>query len=107
MAEQGAFASNQSIINHARNVVISETHIFSPATVNQASFGFNRIFNYITSQGQGTNYSEKLGIPGANLGGNSSGLTSVELSSPYWSLGDRGYSALYFHAPAVTFSTRT
>ncbi|HEX4748367.1 MAG TPA: carboxypeptidase-like regulatory domain-containing protein [Bryobacteraceae bacterium] len=91
-AEQGPFASNQSIINHARNVVISETHIFSPTTVNQLTFGFNRIFDYITSQGNNTYLSQKLGIPGANLGGNSNGLTSVELSSPYWSLGDRGYS---------------
>lgn len=28
-AEQGAFASNQSIGNHARNAAISETHVFS------------------------------------------------------------------------------
>ena len=91
-AEQGPFASNQSIINHARNAVISETRIFTPTTVNQASFGFNRIFDYITSQGNNSYFAAKLGIPGANLGGNSNGLTSVELSSPYWSLGDRGYS---------------
>jgi hypothetical protein len=29
-AEQGPFASNQNIINHARNAAISETHIFRP-----------------------------------------------------------------------------
>jgi Carboxypeptidase regulatory-like domain len=91
-AEQGAFASNQSIINHARNAAISETHIFSPTTVNQFNFGFNRIFDYITSQGTGSCYANTLGIPNADLGGNSCGLTSVELSSPYWSLGDRGYT---------------
>ncbi len=55
-AEQGAFASNQSIANHARNAVISETHVFSPTTVNQISFGFNRIFDYITSQGNASCY---------------------------------------------------
>jgi hypothetical protein len=91
-AEQGAFASNQSIINHARNAAISETHLFSPTTVNQISLGFNRIFDYITSQGTGSCFSAKLGIPGANLGGNSCGLTSVSMSAPYWSLGDRGYT---------------
>jgi hypothetical protein len=91
-AEQGAFASNQSIANHARNAAISETHIFSPTTVNQISGGFNRIFNYITSQGNASCYARTLGIPGANLGGGSCGLTSVELPSPYWSLGDRGYA---------------
>src|SRR5579871_3123992 len=92
-AEQGAFASNQGIINHARNVAMSETHIFSPSTVNQLSGGFNRIFDYITSQGTGSCLAQAFGIPGANLGGGSCGLTSVEMpSGSYWSLGDRGYS---------------
>ncbi|MBV9157746.1 MAG: hypothetical protein JO097_15890, partial [Acidobacteriaceae bacterium] len=91
-AEQGAFASNQGIINHARNAVISETHVFSPSTINQMTAGFNRIFDYITSQGTGSCESSVLGIPGANLGGISCGLTSVSMSAPYWSLGDRGYT---------------
>ncbi len=92
LAEQGAFASNQSIGNHGRNAAISETHIFSPSTMNQISGGFNRIFDYIFSQGNNTCLSRALGIPGANLGGGSCGLTSIELPSPYWSLGDRGYA---------------
>jgi Carboxypeptidase regulatory-like domain len=91
-AEQGPFASNQSIQNHARNAAISETHLFSPTTVNQLNFGFNRIFDYITSQGTGSCYSNIIGIPGANLGGGSCGLTSVELLGSYWSLGDRGFT---------------
>jgi hypothetical protein len=103
-AEQGAFASNQSIANHARNAAISETHIFFPNTVNQMSFGFNRIFDYITSQGNASCYSNVIGIPNANLGGNSCGLTSVELSSPYWSLGDRGYAPFVGGTNVWTFS---
>jgi hypothetical protein len=91
-AEQGAFASNQSIANHARNAAISETHLFSSSTVNQLSFGFNRIFDYITSQGTGSFEGNALGIPNADLGGNSSGLTSVEVLGQYWSLGDRGFT---------------
>src|ERR1700680_3307261 len=104
-AEANAFGSNQGIINHARNVAIGETHVFSPTTVNQASFGYNRIFDYITSQGTGRCESAKLGIPGANLGCSglgsgaactpgaySCGLVSTLLTGGYWSLGDRGYS---------------
>jgi hypothetical protein len=91
-AEQGPFASNQGIINHARNAAISETHIFSPTTVNQFNAGYNRIFDYITSQGSYSCYSEALGIPGANLGGESCGLTSTQLDGGYWSLGDRGFT---------------
>jgi hypothetical protein len=102
-AEQGAFASNQSIQNHARNAAISETHLFSPTTVNQMSFGYNRIFDYITSQGTGSCYAATLGIPGANLGGNSCGLTSVDMST-YWSLGDRGYTPFVGGTNVWTFS---
>src|SRR6266403_2743892 len=102
-AEQNAFGSNQGILNHARNVAIGETHIFSPSTVNQFSFGYNRIFNYIISQGSGTCASAKLGIIGANLGCPSGsttcspgeyscGLTSVLMVGGYWSLGDRGFT---------------
>jgi hypothetical protein len=104
-AEANAFGSNQGIINHARNVAIGETHVFSPTTVNQASFGYNRIFNYITSQGTGSCLSAKLDIPGANLGCSglgsgatctpgaySCGLVSTLLVGGYWSVGDRGFT---------------
>jgi len=91
-AEASPFASNQGIINHARNVAISETHVFSPTEVNQFNAGYNRIFDYITSQGTGSCISQTLGIPGANLGGTSCGLTSTQMDGGYWSLGDRGYS---------------
>ena len=91
-AEENPFGSNQGILNHGRNVALSETHVFSPRTVNQVSAGYNRIFNYISSQGTGSCFSAALGIPGANLGGESCGLTSTQVSGGYWSLGDRGFS---------------
>jgi hypothetical protein len=107
-AEANPFGSNQRIANHARNVGLSETHVFSARMLNQASVGYNRIFNYILSQGTGTCASATIvpgGIPGANLGcgGGSSpacapgayscGLVSTEMvSGGYWALGDRGYS---------------
>ncbi len=105
-AESNPFGSNQRIANHARNLVLSETHVFSPKFFNQASFGYDRIFDYILSQGTGTCASAKLGIPGANLGctgtganltcvagAYSCGLVSTEFTNGgYWSLGDRGYS---------------
>jgi hypothetical protein len=107
-AEASAFGSNQGIINHARSVAIGETHVFSPTTVNQFTFGYNRIFNYITSQGTGSCDSANLasiGIPGANLGctgtpgsatctpgAYSCGLVSVLFNGGLWSLGDRGYT---------------
>jgi hypothetical protein len=104
-AEAGFFGSNQFIANHARNIALGETHVFSPTMLNQASFGYNRIFDYIKSQGTGTCASAKLGIPGANLGCSggdtpvcapgaySCGLVSTLFENGgYWALGDRGYS---------------
>jgi hypothetical protein len=105
-AEASAFGSNQNIINHARQIAVGETHTFSPTTVNQATVGYNRIFDYILSQGTGTCASNTLvpgGIPGANLGcpnggstcvagAYSCGLVSTLMLGGYWSLGDRGYT---------------
>ena len=92
-AEANPFASNQGIINHGRNVAVSETHIFDATMVNQFNAGYNRIFNYISSQGTGSCLARSFGIPGANLGGSDScGLTSTQLDGGYWSLGDRGFS---------------
>ena len=102
-AEANAFGSNQRIRNHARNLALGETHVFSANMVNQASFGYNRIFDYISSQGTGTCASATIGggIPNANLGcaggtcapgSYSCGLVSTEFQGGYWALGDRGYS---------------
>src|SRR5271170_5584239 len=100
-ASANAFGTNQRIRNHARNAGIGETHVFSATLLNQATFGYNRIFDYIASQGTGTCASEALGIPGANLGcptgtclpgAYSCGLVSTEFSDNFWALGDRGYS---------------
>ena len=106
--EAGAFGSNQGIINHARSIAIGETHVFTPSMVNQFTFGYNRIFDYITSQGTGSCDSANfvgIGIPGANLGCTgapgsatcikgqySCGLVSLDIVTGFWSAGDRGYS---------------
>jgi hypothetical protein len=120
LTEAGAFGSNQNILNHGRQVAIGETHTFSPTTVNQATIGYNRIFNYISSQGTGTCASANLagiGIPGANLGCTGSpgsatctagayscGLVSVLMFGGYWSIGDRGYSPFQGGTNIYSFS---
>jgi hypothetical protein len=91
-AEANAFGSTQNIENHGRNVSITETHVLSANTVNQFRAGYNRIFNFIESFGSGSCKSQELGIPGANLGGISCGLTSTQVGGGYWSLGDRGFA---------------
>jgi hypothetical protein len=109
-SEANAFGSNQHINNHGRNAVVTETHVFSPNTINQATFGYNRIFNHILSYGTGTCEAAIIGIPGADLGAGcdsitgypaglnqstkdceSCGMTSFQMSA-YFSVGDRGYA---------------
>jgi hypothetical protein len=109
-SEANAFGSNQFINNHGRNAVVTETHIFSPTLINQATAGYNRIFNHILSYGTGSCEAATLGIPGADLGAacdsitgypaslnqstkdcESCGMTSFQMSS-YFSVGDRGYA---------------
>jgi len=103
LAESNPFGSNENLINHARNIALGWSHVFSPTTLNTASFGYDRIFDYIDSLGNFTCGSTKLGIPGADLGCSASGspvaggeysqgLVSTEVYGGYWSLGDRGYS---------------
>jgi hypothetical protein len=103
LAESNPFGSNENLINHARNVGIGWSHVFSPHTLNTATFGYDRIFDYIDSLGNFTCESAILGIPNADLGCTpggspipsdlySQGLVSTELYGGYWSLGDRGYS---------------
>jgi Carboxypeptidase regulatory-like domain len=110
-AEPSTFASNQNISNHGRNVAISETHIFSDHNINQFTAGYNRIFNVIKSQGDGSCASADIGpgIPGANINSKcfagappglsqsskfcvSCGLSAVSLNGGYWGLGDRGFA---------------
>ncbi len=109
-SEATAFGSNQFINNHGRNLALSETHVFSPNTINQFNAGFSRIFNHILSFGTGTCEAAIIGIPGANLGSKCDSLTGYPASlnqatndcegcgmtsfsmSAYYAVGDRGYA---------------
>jgi hypothetical protein len=109
-SEANAFGSNQHIENHGRNVVVTETHVFSPNLINQATAGYSRIFNHILSYGTGSCEAAILGILGADLASQcdpftgypaslnqapqeceSCGMTSFDMSA-YFSIGDRGYA---------------
>jgi hypothetical protein len=103
LAESNPFGSNENLINHGRNIGLGWSHVFSPHTLNQATMGYDRIFDYIASLGNYTCESAILGIPNADLGCSSTGtalsggsysrgLVSTQLQGGYWSLGDRGYS---------------
>ncbi len=88
----GSFASNQTFETSARNLALSYTKVFGNSIVNQATAGYNRVFNYITSYGYKSNKSRELGIPGANLGTDeTSSLTRATIQN-FVGFGDRGFS---------------
>ena len=107
-AEPDAFSSTQNIENHGRNFALSETHIFSANSINQINVGYNRIFNYIRSFGDGSCQADTFNIPAANINSKcpqapagasqsstfcvSCGLTSTIVGGAYWGLGDRGFA---------------
>lgn len=88
----GGFASNQTFETSAKNLALSHTHVFKNNAVNQFTAGYNRVYNYITSFGYGSNKSRELGIPGANLGTDeTSSLTRMTFQN-FVGIGDRGFS---------------
>ena len=90
--DSDGFTSTQSLADHGRNAALSETHVFSPTAINKVTAGYNRIFNHILSYASGSCVSQQLGIPGANLGGVSCGLTDTLIGGGFWGLGDRGFA---------------
>jgi hypothetical protein len=92
LGSRSAFTSTTFFTVHARNMVLSETHIFSPHVINQFTAGYNKDFNYIRGLGYGQNIAQQLGITGANLGDvTTSGMTLVSMTG-FNPVGDRNYS---------------
>jgi len=80
-------------------VVLSETHTFSPSAFNEARFGFTRLNLESFNANFGRNVSEEIGVRGANVAGDplTSGLTIFSING-LQALGDNGFS------PAVIVS---
>ena len=70
--------------SRAQNVALGETHIFTPALLNDLRLAFNRVSNGDYQQGQGTSVNRQLGLPelSTNLRDWGLTLTSVNGFSP-------------------------
>ncbi len=82
LAESNAFGSNENLINHGRNIGVGWSHVFSPRTLNQASVGYDRIFDYIDSLGNFTCESAILGIPISRSASGLPGATPAPVKFP-------------------------
>ena len=65
------------------NDVAGYTHWFSPNTVNELRFGFNRFYTYHFGNDLGSNENTTLGIPNGNLSSfpNTSGIAQISVNS--------------------------
>ncbi len=77
----------------AHQAVLSETHVFTPTTINSARFGWSRFFVYAENWDAGLNLPTQLGIPGVEVAGDpqSDGLPVMSFAGDT-SIGDAGNS---------------
>jgi hypothetical protein len=79
--------TSATLNNRVQSVALDWNHIFNPSLLNDARVGFNRFKDATLPLDFGTSAGNAVGIPNANHGGNSSGLTKINISS-YTQLGD-------------------
>ena len=79
--------TSSTLDNRVQSVALDWNHIFNPGLLNDARLGFNRFKDATLPLDFGTNAGNAVGIPNANHGGNSSGLTKINISG-YQQLGD-------------------
>lgn len=86
-------------LSPVNQVVLSETHVFSPQTVNQARFGWSLLNLNSQNLDYGQYLSNQVGIPGSNVAGNSltSGLPLFSITG-LTALGENGFN------PAILIS---
>jgi hypothetical protein len=84
----GAGSGTSSTLNNrVQSVAADWSHIFNPGLLNDVRVGFNRFKDATLPLDFGSNAGNKAGIPNADHGGNSSGLTKINISG-YQQLGD-------------------
>jgi hypothetical protein len=66
-----------NVPSRSQNAALGETHIFTPALVNELRLAFNRVSNGDFPQGQGTSVNRQLGLPELSTNPRDWGLTLI------------------------------
>jgi hypothetical protein len=66
--------------SRAQNAALGETHIFTPALLNELRLAFNRVSNGDYQQGQGTSVNSQLGLPELSTNPRDWGLTLTSVN---------------------------
>ena len=67
------------VLNRGQNLVVSETHVFSPATVAELRFGFNRLRREVLQENIGHDVAGELGIAGVSSDPLFSGFPAINV----------------------------
>jgi hypothetical protein len=70
-----------TVPRRAQNLMLSETHVFSPAWINEARFAFHRVAIGVNQEGQGTSINQMVGLPDISSNPRDFGLSFLRISS--------------------------
>ena len=71
----------------SQNLMLSETHVFSPKVVNEARFAFSRVASAVTAEGEGTSLNRQVGLPELSANPRDFGLSFITITG-FSPLGD-------------------
>ncbi|MGH9943545.1 MAG: carboxypeptidase regulatory-like domain-containing protein [Pyrinomonadaceae bacterium] len=63
----------------SQNAMLSETHVFSPAFVNEARFAFNRVASRVIPEGRGQSLNRQVGLPELSSNPRDFGLSFITI----------------------------
>ncbi len=69
-----------TVPRRAQNLMLSETHVFSPTWINEARFAFHRVAIGVNQEGQGTSINQLVGLPEISTDPRDFGLSFVRIS---------------------------
>ncbi len=64
----------------SQNLMLSETHVFSPNVVNEARFAFSRVASAVTSEGRGQSLNRQVGLPELSANPRDFGLSFITIT---------------------------
>jgi hypothetical protein len=68
------------VTRRSQNAMISETHVFSPALVNDLRFAFNRVASAVRQEGQGNSINRAVGLPELSSNPRDFGLSFITIT---------------------------
>ena len=80
-----------NIPSRAQNVLLSETHIFTPAVINEFRLAYNRVSNNTIQQNQGVSVNHQVGLPELSTNPRDWGLSEISVNG-FSPIGDENTS---------------